>query len=168
MELALTSAAAWFFVSSSHYLDGSLVVRLVEGIKATDREFVDVGHAKLGPYFPVRVQAESRIAEVRFTRTLAFCILDESYDTGDPKLERGPGRFLFSAEKSSFRSSPSQPLVLPTFTKRLTSSSYFVARTASFMCSAKSLHLYRSFRRLLISLFSAREPTSPRSYGFEV
>jgi hypothetical protein len=34
MQLALSSAAAWFFVSSSRTLDGTRGVRLVEGIKA--------------------------------------------------------------------------------------------------------------------------------------
>ena len=86
MELALASADAWFFVASSHQLDGSLSVRLVEGIKSSNREFVEVGESKLGPYFPVRVQAESRVAEVRFAAALAFCVYDESYDTRDPKL----------------------------------------------------------------------------------
>lgn len=104
MQLALASAAAWFFVSSSHELGGALVVRLVEGIKGQDREFVGVGEAKLGPYFPVRVQTASRVAEVRFARALAFCVYDESYDSRDPQMKRGPGRFLFTAEASSFRS----------------------------------------------------------------
>jgi hypothetical protein len=104
MELALASAAAWFFVHSSHQLSGALVVRLVEGVKGEQRELVQVGEASLGPYFSIRVQPTSRVAEVRFAKALAFCVYDESYDARDPQLVAGPRGFLFVADASSFRS----------------------------------------------------------------
>ena len=84
-------------------LGGVLVIRLVEGLKGTDRQLVDVGEAKLGPYFAVQVEPRSRCVEVAFQNVLAFFAYNESYDTGDPALEKGPGRFLFSVESSSFR-----------------------------------------------------------------
>ncbi|MBI5438613.1 MAG: hypothetical protein HY936_06645 [Nitrosomonadales bacterium] len=103
METILDSAHAWFFVSSAHELNGALVVRLVEGIKGTERQFLEVCDAKLGPYFPVQVEAASRCAEVRFSNAVAFFVYDESYDTADPELKKDVGCFLFNAESSSFR-----------------------------------------------------------------
>jgi len=103
METALDSAHAWFFDSSTHELNGALVVRLVEGIKGKERQFVGVGETKLGPYFPVQVEATSRCAEVTFSNAIAFFIYNESYDTADPELKKDAGRFLFNAESSSFR-----------------------------------------------------------------
>lgn len=103
MHTILESADAWFFDSSSHSLEGSLVIRLVEGIKGTKRQFVEVDETKLGPYFPVRVEAASRSVEVVFTNALAFFIYNESYDTTDAELKMDTGRFLFRATSSSFR-----------------------------------------------------------------
>jgi len=87
----------------AHELDGSLVVCLVEGIKGKDRQFVEVGETKLGPYFPVQVDATSRYAEVRFSNAFAFFVYDESYEMSDPELKKDTGRFLFVAELSSFK-----------------------------------------------------------------
>ena len=103
MQPILDSACAWFFDSASHELGGALVIRLVEGLKGTDRQFVDVGETKLGPYFPVQVEPRSRCVQVAFRNVLAFFAYDESYDTADPELKKGTGRFLFSVESSSFR-----------------------------------------------------------------
>jgi hypothetical protein len=101
----LDTAHAWFFDSSSHQLNGTLVIRLVEGIKGTERQFVAVGEKKLGPYFPVQVESRSRVVEVIFSEVAAFFAYDESYDTKDSELKTktGVGRFLFKAESSSFR-----------------------------------------------------------------
>ncbi|WP_306553034.1 hypothetical protein [Acidovorax sp.] len=103
MQTVLDSAHAWFFESASHGLSGELSIRLVEGIKGTDRQFVDVGETKLGPYFPVQVESRSRCVQVTFQKALAFFAYDESYDTADPELKKDAGRFLFGAESSSFR-----------------------------------------------------------------
>lgn len=103
MQTELDSAHAWFLDSVVHELNGALAVRLVEGIKGKDRQFVEVGESKLGPYFPVQVGAASRCAEVRFSNAIAFFIYNESYDAPDPELQKDTGRFLFAAESSSFR-----------------------------------------------------------------
>jgi hypothetical protein len=103
MHTTLDSAHAWFFESSSHELSGALVVSLVEGIKGSDRQFVEVGETALGPYFPVQVEARSRCVQVAFKNALAFMVYNESYDTADPELKKGTGRFVFNAESSSFR-----------------------------------------------------------------
>jgi hypothetical protein len=103
MNDTLDSAHAWFFESASHFLDGRLVIRIVEGIKGTERQFVEVSGTKLGPYFPVKVEAQSRIAEITFANALVYFGYDESYDTAEPDLKKGAGRFLFNAEASSFR-----------------------------------------------------------------
>jgi hypothetical protein len=83
MHLALSSAAAWFFVSSSLTLDGTLGVRLVEGIKAQDREFVEAGDTKLGPCSPARVQAANRVAEQMCSRAVLSAV--------DIRKGKGPG-----------------------------------------------------------------------------
>jgi hypothetical protein len=103
MNDILDSAHAWFFGVASHQLNGMLAIRLVEGIKGAERQFVEVGETKLGPYFPVQVEAQSRVVEVTFANALAFFVYDESYDTGDPELKKCTGHFLFDAESSSFR-----------------------------------------------------------------
>jgi hypothetical protein len=103
MQSILDSADAWFFDSAAHKLDGALILRLVEGVKGPARQFVDVGGARLGPYFPVQVGPLSRCVEVTFKNALAFFAYNESYDTADPELKKGTGRFLFVAESSSFR-----------------------------------------------------------------
>lgn len=103
MSDILDSAHTWFFEAASHHLDGKLVIRLVEGIKGTERQFVEVGDKKLGPYFPVKVEAHSRIAEITFADAFAFFGYYESYDAAEPDLKKGAGRFLFNTEASSFR-----------------------------------------------------------------
>jgi hypothetical protein len=103
MQTTLDSAHAWFFDSSTHELSGALTIRLVEGIKGAERQFVGVGETKLGPYFPVQVEARSRCVQIAFANAIAFFVYNESYDTGDPELKKGTGRFLFNAESSSFR-----------------------------------------------------------------
>ena len=87
----------------THELDGTLLVRLVEGIKGKECQFVEVGETKLGPYFPVQVDTTSRCAEVEFSNAFAFFVYDESYDTPNPELKKDIGRFLFVAESSSFK-----------------------------------------------------------------
>jgi hypothetical protein len=103
METGLNYAHAWFFDSSAHELNGALVIRLVEGIKGRERQYVGVGETKLGPYFPVQVEATSRCAEVTFPNAIAFFVYNESYDTSDPELKKDTGNFLFNTEASSFR-----------------------------------------------------------------
>jgi hypothetical protein len=104
MQTALDSAHAWFLDSMVHELNGALIVRLVEGIKGKEREFVEVGETKLGPYFPVQVEAASRCVEVRFANAIAFFTYKESYDAPDPELKKDTGgRFLFAAESWGVR-----------------------------------------------------------------
>jgi hypothetical protein len=103
MQAILDSAHAWFFESASQGLSGDLNIRLVEGIKGADRQFVEVGGTELGPFYPVQVQPHSRCVQVTFEKALVFFAYDESYDAADPELRKGAGRFLFVAESSSFR-----------------------------------------------------------------
>jgi len=103
MQTALDSAHSWFLDSMAQGLNGVLVVRLVDGIRGIERKFVEVGETKLGPYFPVQVEAVSRCAEVQFPNAIAFFTYNESYDAPDPELKKDNGHFLFVAEASSFR-----------------------------------------------------------------
>jgi hypothetical protein len=103
MNALLDSAATWFLDSASHEPDGTLVVRLTEGIKGDERQFVEHEGEQLGPYFPVEVQATSRCVAVTFPKARATFSFDESFDTTDPQFERGPGRSLVSVSDSAFR-----------------------------------------------------------------
>jgi len=80
MNTVLDSAHTWFFESISHVFPDGLVINLVEGIKSSEREFVDVTDgAKLRPYFPVQVLPASRCASVHFSGVLAYQLVNESY-----------------------------------------------------------------------------------------
>ena len=103
MNPLLDSAATWFLDSATHERDGSFVVRLTEGIKGDERQFVEHDGERLGPYFPVEVQAASRCVAVTFPKARATFSFDESFDTTDPQFERGPGRSLVSVSDSAFR-----------------------------------------------------------------
>lgn len=104
MHTVLDTAHTWFLESITQELSGALKVRLVEGLKGRERQFVEVGETSLGPYFPVQVEAESRCVEIRFPDAHAFFVFNESFDESDPALKKaGDGRFLFVADASSFR-----------------------------------------------------------------
>lgn len=103
MQAVLDTAHTWFLDSIAQELNGALTIQLVEGIKGGARQLVEVGETALGPYFPVRVEAESRCVEVRFPNAHAFFVFNESFDKSDPELKKGEGRFLYVADASSFR-----------------------------------------------------------------
>ena len=103
MSPLLDSAATWFLDAATQERDGTLVVHLTEGIKGQERQFVEHEGERLGPYFPVEVQATSRCAAVRFPNARATFSFDETFDSTDPEFERGVGRFLFTASDSAFR-----------------------------------------------------------------
>ena len=103
MSPLLDSATTWFLDTATHERDGSFVVHLTEGIKGDERQYVDHEGERLGPYFPVEVQATSRCVAVRFPQARAAFSFDESFDTTDPTFERGVGNVLFSVSDSSFR-----------------------------------------------------------------
>ena len=91
MNALLDSAATWFLDAATQERDGAFVVHLTEGIKGDERQYVEHDGDRLGPYFPVEVQATSRCAAVRFPEARAVFSFDESFDTTDPELERGIG-----------------------------------------------------------------------------
>jgi hypothetical protein len=103
MNELLDSAAAWFLDSATQQPDGTFVVRLTEGIKAEEREFVEVDEESLGPYYLVEVTPASRCVAVSFPKAQATFSFDENFDTVDPHFERGMGQFLMSASDSAFR-----------------------------------------------------------------
>ncbi len=103
MNALLDSAATWFLDSATHERDGTFVVRLTEGIKGDERQFVEHDGEQLGPYFPVEVQATSRCVAVAFPLARATFSFDEIFDGTDPHFERGVGQFLFTVSDSGFR-----------------------------------------------------------------
>ena len=103
MNALLDSAATWFLDSATHERDGSFVVRLTEGLKGEERQFVEHDGEQLGPYYPVEVQATSRCVVVTFPQARATFSFDEIFDATDPHFERGVGQFLFTVSDSGFR-----------------------------------------------------------------
>jgi hypothetical protein len=103
MNPLLDSATTWFLDSATQERDGAFVVRLTEGIKGEERQYVEHEGEQLGPYFPVEVQASSRCVRVRFPEARATFSFDENFDTTDPDFERGVGDFLFTISDSAFR-----------------------------------------------------------------
>ena len=104
MQTVLDNAHTWFLESCSQYPGGRLVIRLVEGIKGTERQPVTLANATVGPYFPVVVQSSSRVVDVIFDNALALFTHNESYDANDSELKLEDGKaFLRQANASSYR-----------------------------------------------------------------
>ena len=103
MSPLLDSAATWFLDSATQEPDGTFVVRLTEGIKAAERQYVEHDGERLGPYYPVEVQATSRCVVVAFPQAHATFSFDEVFEGTDPHFERGVGDFLFTVSDSGFR-----------------------------------------------------------------
>ena len=103
MSPLLDSAVTWFLDSATQERDGTFVVRLTEGIKGDERQYVEHDGEQLGPYYPVEVQAGSRCVVVTFPQAQATFSFDEIFEGTDPHLERGVGTFLFTASDSGFR-----------------------------------------------------------------
>lgn len=103
MNPVLDAASTWFFDSLSQSLDGTLAVRLVEGIKGAEREYLEVDDTRLGPYFPVSVQAGSQCVLVSFPAVIAFVVVDESFADEAASVQTGEGRVLAELQDSAFR-----------------------------------------------------------------
>ena len=103
MSPLLDSAATWFLDSATQERDGTLVVRLTEGLKGEERQYVEHDGEQLGPYYPVEVQATSRCVAVTFPQARATFSFDEVFEGTDPHFERGVGQFLFTVSDSGFR-----------------------------------------------------------------
>jgi len=80
METILDVAYTWFFENLVLCCPDTLIVNLAEGIKGRNREFVQVtGDQKMGPYFPVTVNSQSRTVSVTYQNVLAHQVVSESY-----------------------------------------------------------------------------------------
>ena len=103
METVLDTAHTWFLERCTQFPGGELAIRLVEGIKGTERLPVQIGDNNLGPYFPVTIEPASRVAEVRFSFALALFTCNESFDAADPELMTQERSVLRKVSASSFR-----------------------------------------------------------------
>ncbi len=99
----LATAHTWFLESYAQGPYGDLVIRLVEGIKGTERQPVTLGEKVLGTFFPVTIEPRSRCVTVRFRDLRSLLTFTEGYDADDPKLELEDGRFLRKVTSSGFR-----------------------------------------------------------------
>jgi hypothetical protein len=103
MESILASSHTWFLESYTQGPTGDLIIRVVEGIKGTERMPVQIGEQTLGPYFPVTIEPHSRCALILFKDVRGLFVTPEGYDASDPKLTLAEGRFLRKAHGSAFR-----------------------------------------------------------------
>jgi hypothetical protein len=103
METVLDTAHTWFLEACTQLPSGELRIRLAEGIKGNNRLPVQVGEKTLGPYFPVTIEATSRVVEIRFFYALALFTYNESYDKRDSELVTEGKTFLQRVSDSSFR-----------------------------------------------------------------
>lgn len=104
MKTVLESGHTWFLEAATQLPSGELCIRLVEGMKGKERLPVNVGDQLLGLYFPVTIEPESRVVEVRFPNALALFTYNESYDVKDSELVAEEGRLVLRKVKaSSFR-----------------------------------------------------------------
>lgn len=103
METILDTAHTWFLEACTQRPSGELHIRLAEGIKGTNRLPVQVGEKALGPYFPVTIEATSRVVEIRFNFALVLFTFNESYDTKDSELVAEGKTVLRRVGDSSFR-----------------------------------------------------------------
>ncbi len=78
-------------------------MRLVEGIKGSKRLPVQIGEDILGPYYPVTVEQNSWVVDVRFNRALVVFTYNESFDGKDLELEAVGSTVLRKVNSSSFR-----------------------------------------------------------------
>jgi len=92
MRTILDESRSWFFERLLHRPDGSLVVSLVEGIKAVEPCMVNIGSIQeVGPYFQIQVLAKSKCVDIVFPEADAFFSYNESYDVGDDLLQGDEG-----------------------------------------------------------------------------
>lgn len=113
----LDSAHTWFFDSLIHGSEDELIITLIEGIKAKTPELIDISGVHLGYGFSVGITEQSRRVQIIFPYTIAFFILNESYDKGDEVRKKDTGRFLFKIETSSLRKFVETQTLVFTFEK---------------------------------------------------
>ncbi|TNJ33130.1 hypothetical protein [Arenimonas terrae] len=103
MDEILGTAHTWFLESYQQGPYGDLVIRLVEGIKGSERKPVHVDNKVLGPYFPVTIEPSSRCVALRFKSVRAVFTFVESFDTGSLGLAMPQGKFVHRVDESEFR-----------------------------------------------------------------
>ena len=87
----------WFFEKLDFTYPDVLSIKLVEGVKSAEKEYVlPESDNPLGPYFSVKVKATSRCVRVVFEDVCSFQVVDESLITQSPEME---GEQLFGPVK---------------------------------------------------------------------
>jgi hypothetical protein len=71
------------FLHAAIYAEGELRIVVAEGFRAAEPEDITIaGHVIKGTY-AIDTSEESRLAEVRFNRPIAWQLVDESFTAGD-------------------------------------------------------------------------------------
>jgi hypothetical protein len=103
MEEVLSTAHTWFLESYQQGPYGDLVIRLVEGMKGSERRPVHVGDKTLGPYFPVTIESSSRCVTLRFRNARAVFTFVESFESASLGVAMSGGKFVHRTDDSEFR-----------------------------------------------------------------
>ena len=78
----LLAQTEWWFLENLHYLNGILEVQIAEGITSESSEDVQIANGlSINGVRPIQVTSCSRRVRIRFSKVLAYQLMDESYDS---------------------------------------------------------------------------------------
>jgi hypothetical protein len=100
MRTLLDEAESWFLETLTYA--GELTVIVVEGIRSNTPEDKRVGSHVLKGLHAVEAAAGSRRAAIRFPRTIAWQVIDESYTAWDRSEVRDDKGFLVALTQSAY------------------------------------------------------------------
>jgi hypothetical protein len=71
------------FLHAAGYVDGNLHIIVAEGLRAADPEDIKIGDQVIEGTYAVEASENSRLVEVRFSRPIAWQVVDEGATTFD-------------------------------------------------------------------------------------
>src|SRR3954466_13249326 len=76
------------FLHAAVYADGELRVVVAEGFKAAEPEDINIAGHVIKDTYALDTSQDSRLVEVRFSKPIAWQVVDESYTTWDEYEKR--------------------------------------------------------------------------------
>jgi hypothetical protein len=71
------------FLRAAIYTEGDLRIIVAEGFRAAEPEDITIGGHVIKGTYPINTSEESRLVVVRFSRPIAWQLIDESYTAGN-------------------------------------------------------------------------------------
>jgi hypothetical protein len=72
------------FLHAAVYTDGDLRIIVAEGFRAAEPEDITIGNHVIKGTYAINTSEQSRLVEVRFSRPIAWQLVDESFTSADP------------------------------------------------------------------------------------